>query len=250
MNIAICDDDETFLDNVLLPCIERALEAVNVQPDTANTKKYTNGMELLKYVESDKDYFDIIMLDISMPEINGKELAEKLRRLNSRFFLVFITDYRDEVFNVFEYNVSDFIHKDQDETKYTEKLNSVFKRYKDHNPECNFLHIFDEYDNKYKKKIYDDDICYLYCNQRENFICTYSEKYRLAYRTFQEAADIYIKKGFFKICRTYIVNPTKVEEIFETDVRMINGEKLPLCRGKKKELFEILSHRFGKELFK
>lgn len=72
IKIAVCDDDTVFISATLKYAVSNAIKATNLNPDV---KYFTNGMTLLEKFQT--EYFDIVILDIDMPEINGKELAKK-----------------------------------------------------------------------------------------------------------------------------------------------------------------------------
>lgn len=61
-------------------------------------------------------YYDILFLDIDMPELNGIELAENYLEKYSDTFIIFITNKYDLVFNAFSVHPFDFIKKENLET--------------------------------------------------------------------------------------------------------------------------------------
>ena len=99
MRIAICDDNEKYINDKLKPLTVRAAAEANL---SAEIITFTDGNLLVKAFEQGNG-FDIVMLDIDMPGINGKAAAERLRLLDSGFFLLFITSFRAEIFNTIPY---------------------------------------------------------------------------------------------------------------------------------------------------
>ena len=66
------------------------------------------GYEVETYNESRKalssfrpDYYDLIMLDIKMPEMNGFELIGKIRQIDDKTKICFMTAY-EEYYNEFK----------------------------------------------------------------------------------------------------------------------------------------------------
>ena len=97
MNILICDDIK-----------EEALkleEAIKTSGLEANLITFNNGADVLSYIKKGVNV-DICFLDIIMPEIDGIELARKLRKENYNGKIIFLTssnDYSTESYQVKAY---------------------------------------------------------------------------------------------------------------------------------------------------
>ena len=73
IKIAVCDDDEIFISKTLKHAVSVAVKSAEITP-----KIFIDGTSLLDRFQNG-EYYDIVILDIDMPKINGKELAAKLR---------------------------------------------------------------------------------------------------------------------------------------------------------------------------
>ena len=67
-------------------------------------------------IYNDKEDFDILFLDIDMPDISGLEVAKKLREKGSDIILIFISAHEQYVFDSIE-SVS--LHKKEQGKKRT-----------------------------------------------------------------------------------------------------------------------------------
>ncbi len=76
-NVLFVDDSKTVLISV-----EIALEEL-VENGDINFTYYSNPVELLEAVRAGKLTYDLLFTDINMPEMNGLELAQKLKAINS-----------------------------------------------------------------------------------------------------------------------------------------------------------------------
>ena len=59
--------------------------------DILQISEATNGKEAVQLYE--KEHSQIIIMDISMPELNGVEAAEKIRSMDEDCIIVFLTAY-------------------------------------------------------------------------------------------------------------------------------------------------------------
>ena len=117
MRIAICDDSK---DNLAL--LEDVVDGLKVRETEVDC--FENGKSLLRYLSDSKDnYYQIYLLDIEMPGINGLETAKHIREIDQRAIIIFVTAYSDYVFSSFEVQPFRFINKPVDR----EKLETVLQ---------------------------------------------------------------------------------------------------------------------------
>ncbi|MDE7362394.1 MAG: LytTR family DNA-binding domain-containing protein [Oscillospiraceae bacterium] len=234
MRIAVCDDDKDFLKNVFGRLIERAVR--QAQAD-AHVSFFTDSKALLE--EFGNSGFDLVILDIDMPRLNGKELAAELRLLDSTFFLVFATSYRDEVYNTIPYRINAFITKDSPPDAITAELVRVIRECAEFSPEVCVLEVIANGEKKLARIPMNDLFCFC-CIKRKIYLHTGKSEYLLAESRFADIEERFLAQGFYEVCRGYIVNTGKISLVGKTGVTLDNGEVLPLSRGRYKELQELL----------
>ena len=79
------DDDEN-----ILTFIQNAFEGLGLNRHCA-LKTYANGLEAVLQIGEEKP--DLILLDIVMPNLNGLELAEKIRKMHRDIKIIILTGY-------------------------------------------------------------------------------------------------------------------------------------------------------------
>lgn len=131
IRIAVCDDDELYITKTIKPLLMKAQKVVGIQIDV---KFFTNGVRLLEEYNNHQ-YYDIVFLDIDMPDINGKELAARLRELDKDLYIAFLSAYKEEVYDVIPLNISAFIPKEYDRDKCLNECVKLLKKYTDEKPE-------------------------------------------------------------------------------------------------------------------
>jgi two-component system OmpR family response regulator len=89
---------------------------------------YKNGIEAYKGFNKNK--FDICLLDVMMPEMNGFELAEEIKQLNAATPFLFITakTLREDILTGYKCGADDYIIKPFDSELLIYKINAILKR--------------------------------------------------------------------------------------------------------------------------
>ena len=118
MKFALCDDNPNELRQ-----IRDYLLRYNAQ---ANWKGFASSEELLAAFR--RDYFDIVLLDIEMPDINGMELARQLRDMDDDLLIIFTTSYPEYMHESFEVQPFQFITKPVDYTAIYKLFNNIIKK--------------------------------------------------------------------------------------------------------------------------
>ena len=84
LNIAICDDEETQV-NIHKKLIEDYMQKRKL---TYNILTYTRSQNLFSDIVERKIYFDLIVLDIEMPRIDGMTLTSRIKEVLPDSFTV------------------------------------------------------------------------------------------------------------------------------------------------------------------
>ncbi|RXJ78064.1 hypothetical protein CRV03_03585 [Arcobacter sp. F155] len=87
----------------------------------------SNGEEALYFYESNKEILDILVIDISMPKVNGLEVIKKIRTINKKIPIIITTAHTDNEYllEALKYKLESYIVKPFS----FEKLMSVFEEY-------------------------------------------------------------------------------------------------------------------------
>lgn len=231
IRIAVCDDEIKLLKPKFSTLLKRVLSEVEMQ---AEITYYNDGLVLLEEFKKQHIY-DIVILDIDMPSINGKELAKKLRAIDSEFTLAFFTAYEKEVFSAIPIGISSFIPKNFDDEQMVSALTELFKVFLAKNPQYDTLDVLIE-GKPSVIKIQASNIYYFLLTSKIITVHTYNDTYILSERKFENVVKRFLPNGFYQINRACIVNVAKVYEIIDDSITMDNGDKLLVSRRTKKGL--------------
>ena len=105
LKIALCDDEPVTLD-LLKNEIDALLQAQNLEYQIAS---YASGLSLLQ--DFSAKGFDVLFLDIDMPDVSGFQVAEALQDSTSQCRVVFVTSKRNLMHQSFDYQPFHFICK-------------------------------------------------------------------------------------------------------------------------------------------
>lgn len=125
VRVAVVDDEAEMLE-YLENSIEKAFEEMNVEVETF---AFNKGSELVRQQGEMK--FDIIFLDLEMPEMDGFEVARRIRDTDSKVVLVFVTNREDLVFDAFQYDVTAFVRKKCLNEEWMQLQRHIEKQYQD-----------------------------------------------------------------------------------------------------------------------
>ncbi len=122
VNILICDDDKliTHRLNKLLRDIQNKYN-FNFNIDT----KYSGDSA----VDTDLIY-DIAIIDIEMPGINGLKLSEKIKTKNPDVIILILTSFSDYLDSAMDINVFRYLSKPIDVERFNRNFLDAIKRYK------------------------------------------------------------------------------------------------------------------------
>ena len=119
LRLAICDDDPDTVEK-----IESFLE--RLQDPLLEYDVFFDGYELEDYQLKTSQEYDIYLLDIEMERMDGLTFAKRLRDVDSRALIIFITGFSKYVYDVFEVFTFDFILKPVDFERLKHTMDKAF----------------------------------------------------------------------------------------------------------------------------
>ena len=115
MKVICVDDEELVLNLVVYLC--------NRLPQISDTVGFSSPFEALEYLKDNRA--DLAFLDIDMPEMNGIELAVKIKEINPDTAIVFLTGYSEYAVEAFKIRANGYLLKPIEKEKLEEEVNHV-----------------------------------------------------------------------------------------------------------------------------
>lgn len=233
LNIALCDDDnsisDSLKDNILKYSFQNNIDI--------SCTKYNNGNELINAYKNNHK-FDIIILDVEMPLINGIETAEILRQsFNCKALIIFNTSYPEYMREGFHVKAFDYLIKND-----SENISTILDKCIKELISAPRLLLLNQ--DNIKEAVDISEIIYI----RKNKDSTNYYSRTMNYHDSESLSYLYSTlqyHGFFECYKGYLVNFSYVKKIYNNHIELDNNISIPLSRRRKK-LFE---ENFSKHLF-
>lgn len=217
MKIAICDDEKQIVEDYS-KIISDYLYAKNI---VCNVDKFTTGRDFLL---CSNDY-DLVFLDYDLPDINGMEIARRIRENGDKIIIVFLTAYAEHVYESFHVDTFRYLIKPVSNESIYEAVDKFVDIY-NHNRKI----VVPVGTTNYSIDV--DEIIYIEAAKKRTKVKTTANEYDAgkSISTFQtELAN----PQFFRTHRGYIVNMRYISTFDKNTITLTNGEVVLLsskCR--------------------
>lgn len=218
LKICICDDEtaqRSYLADVVSSWAKRNRHLTEL-------KQYADAKSFLFDYSEEKD-FDILLLDVEMPGMNGIELAKAVRRENAAVQIIFVTGYYEYFSDGFDVSALHYLIKPADEGK----LCAVLDKAADHLAYRQRSVLLSTSEGDIKVPL--ADILYVEAQNVYVIVHTAHGNYRtrMSLAKFSEQLD----ETFFRVHRSFVAGLKYIRKIMRTEITMINGETIPISRG-------------------
>lgn len=228
INVALIDDDVNALDN-LSKCFSylEAIERVDF-----SIKKFAS---VNTFLNSYKNQYDIIFLDIEMPEMNGLEAARKIREIDNVVMIVFVTNSARYALQGYEVQALDYIVKPVDKDAFALKMHRVLTKNVTRKRAEVLLKT-----NEGLEAIRVGDIKYLEIMGHNIVYHTIVGDFEV-YGTLSAEEKKLPSIQFAKCNRSCLVNLLYVQAI-KTDCLILDNKELPIARPQKKKFIQSMQN--------
>ncbi|ROR29126.1 LytTR family two component transcriptional regulator [Mobilisporobacter senegalensis] len=235
ITVVICDDEQAFI-NRMKEYIKRFSEE---NKEEFSVREFTSGQTLLNSYNAN---FQIIFLDIKMPELDGIETAKRIRQMDSNVIIIFLTSLVKYVLAGYSVNAANYLIKPLEYKKFKiEMEKAVIKAVSIKN---GYITVKND---KGFFKIYLSTLKYIETYQRNTMIHTTKEDI-ISYKKMQDHEKDLEGYPFVRCHTSYIVNMQYIESVVGNDLTLSSGEIIPISKQKKKDLMQNLAEYLGSEL--
>ena len=221
ISIAICEDN-IFTQGQIETLISQFMPEINVDV-------FSRGEELLKELSKEQTHYSVILMDISLPGISGIETASAIREKDPYALLIYITDYKEYVYQVFETLPFRFITKPIDPALFQKALADAFNHLQNRQKQFHF-HI-----QRTQYQIPLQEIVYLESRLRQITLYTPDTSYEF-YGRLSDILSSLDDLLFVRVHASYIINMDYIRTLTDTGIVLRSGKEIPVSRWYRKEL--------------
>ena len=198
--IAIVDDDRDFVEELKNYLDQYARE----EKQDFEIAAFYDGAEIL---DNYAPKYDLILLDIEMPKVNGMDAAEKIREVDENVVLMFITNMAQYAIRGYSVGALDFVMKPITYYTFSMKMKRALKRVQKKELPSILLNLTDGV-----KKIEVRQIYYLEVQNR--MLHYHTEEGEIVVRGTLQSAETMLPANIFAKCNHwYLVNLMHVTEV-------------------------------------
>lgn len=230
MKAAVCDDNKVALEYIT----RKADEYFTSYGFPHEISSFLNGTDFIK--QHRRTPFDVVFLDIKMPDIDGFEAAKQVRAISEKTYIIFITTESGLVYDSFDYHPFYFIPKGKTEI-LNEKLKSVIgKLVEQLRDNCTIC-----LDMPHGEKKYVNTGSIIYAASKSNYVDIVCKTETIHIRRkLDDILNELPPKSFARINNRFIVNMGTVCRVDNTRMKAVlfNDTELNISRRYKAEFSE------------
>ncbi|MBP5092077.1 MAG: response regulator transcription factor [Bacilli bacterium] len=230
-----------------IACVEDSQNEFELLSQAIERFKGENGLDLRvthfsnaeRFLESFACQFDIIFLDIALPEMSGMDLAAAIRKSDAEVPIIFVTSLAQFAVNGYEVGAFDFIVKPVVYGDFAFKMKRLMK----HMSTSSVAKIIISSSSQ-RIVLASNEIFYveiightiIYHTSKGNFD---------TYDTMRNVEAKLAGHNFAKCNACYLVNLAFVESVSGYDLT-VHGETIAISHPRKKEFMSVLHEFYGK----
>ncbi len=237
LRIIICDEKKECI-NKTYGLISRALRDI---PEGRKTEVFSASPEVLYKYKIKDNYTYLFLLDVIYADVNGIEIAKRLRKQYKDVFIVFITNHTELMSMVVNQNImpSGFLAEPASENDIKMMLLGIFDYTKiGGKTEANTLTLST---GSAVYKIRYDEIIFIEALNKKIYI--YTETQRISCYNSLYGLEEELGSGFIRCHKSFIVNKDKIKNVYmaEMYIEMTNGSRVSMSRTYKSAVREMMS---------
>ncbi|MCD7918722.1 MAG: LytTR family DNA-binding domain-containing protein [Clostridiales bacterium] len=226
--IAIVEDDPIYSAQ-----LQRYLSKYEQESgEKFRTVCFSDGVELVEHYSAD---YDILLLDIEMPGLDGMTAAERIRRVDREVVIIFITNMSQYAIRGYAVEALDYVLKPVSYYSFTQCIQRAIERMRKRTKQ---FHTVSTGKGETRKL----ELSHIYFVEVQGHTLIYhTAEGEVTASGAMNEVERELAGRFFRCNKGYLVNLEHVSSI-QGDLVTVGGQQLQVSRAKKKPLLDALNN--------
>lgn len=235
---AIVDDNPNYREHV-----KQVLRSVSIENGKEIICEEFSSGKALAYETEEGNFFDIYILDVEMPEMDGMELAKKIREYKQDVRIIFVTSYSRYAIESYEIDAYQYILKEKLQERLPRVLKKIFMETEDEENITYYTISTESRLERFRCR----DIIWIYKEGKNAVFVTEKRMYRER-TVLSEVKKCLPQEEFIFVERGIIVNLRHVYGVKRNEIELSNSEIIRASRAYSKKVREDIIRYWGQRM--
>ena len=231
VRIAIAEDDPSY-QATLEDYLDRYRRENGLEAEVA---VFADGMDLTEHY---RPVYDLLLLDIEMPLLDGMTAAEKIRAVDRKVLIIFITNMAQYAIKGYQVDALDYVLKPVSYAAFAFKMKKALAMIRRREGAGVVIHMAGGL-----RRMSADEIRYVEVVSHKLYLHTLDGVFSVP-GTLRDMEVQLEEQHFVRCNKCYLVNLRHVREVRQNTVD-VGGEQLLISRPRKKEFLQALTDYLG-----
>ena len=223
LKIAIVDDDQHYLTAIKNQIVTYS-KAYN---EAMDVRTFNSG---LAFISDYSPSYDIVLLDIEMPHMDGLEVAKFIRKSSAYTVIIFITNMPQFAVNGYEVDAFDYMVKPINGSSFNRKLQLAIKALKYRNDVT--IHVHNEDGGQILKA---KDIVFIEVKDHWLYFNTVNKGHKTL-GSLKETEELLKDSHFIRCDKSHLINLHYVTRMKSGFLMLEGNHKLTISRSRRKDV--------------